>query len=598
MTTPATSEPDDVLELPLLDGRAIRPDVLMRGRTLTHRVTAAEIAGDWLAVSPDLEPASVLTELDSHAGLVGGGEVLEAQPGLDDDLLEERGLTEVEDAVWLLPPGALSALRPAEGDLVAVHVRPDGFELERLDDVPDGTALAQRLADLIDQHAEGEPVPISTLLWQAVATDADVLRRPAPPVVELLAAAGLSWRGEEVAPAGFDFDRWQLTREIDDVREAYELEPGEALAVVLLADLHHQLEEDPALDAATHPAAAVGPQTLTELLGALSESVVADALVMEVLGFDNRGARLLADLAAALEPQAPRSARANLRWIRGRALDLLGEAQAAEEAFTAAVDLDARGYLPLFDLARIASDRGDAPRALSLLQRAELPQDDPMVLTVQRFLPVERTDLGRNDPCWCGSGRKHKACHLGRAELPLLERAAWLHEKAVAFVGLSTWHAFHTDLLDLRPAHPALVMDALLAEEGAFAEFLTTRGALLPDDERALAEAWLAVTRSVYAVEEATASGFTARDLATGERHLVHAPEAAVAEGDVVAARLLPVGDALVVPGGAEPVAPEVAEGVLARLRTDGLTAVDVIALLSPGDDLGEDLDDGLDEVE
>lgn len=595
MTTPAPPEPDDVLELPLLDGRAIRPDVLMRGRVLTHQVSAAEVDGDWLAVSPDLEPASVLTELDSHTGLVGGGEVVEAQPGLDDDLLEERGLADATgptDAVWLLPAGTLGALELAEGDLVAVHVRSEGFELERLDAVPDGTALAQRLADLVEQHAEGEPVPISTLLWQAVATDADVLRRPVPPVVELLAAAGLAWRGEEVAPAGFDFERWHVTREVEDVREAYELEPGEALAVVLLADLHHQLEGDPSLDLATHPAVAVGPETLTELLGALGESVVADALVMEVLGFDNRGARLLADLATALEPQAPRSARANLRWVRGRALDLLGEAQAAEEAFTAAVDLDARAYLPLFDLARIASDRGDAPRALSLLQRAEVPQDDPMVLTVQRFLPVERTDVGRNDPCWCGSGRKHKACHLGRADLTLLERAAWLHEKAVTFVGLSTWHAFHTDLLDLRPDHPALVLDALLAEEGAFAEFLATRGPLLPDDEQDLAEAWLAVRRSVYAIEATTASGFTARDLATGERHVIHAPEAAVTEGDVVAARLLPVGDALVVPGGTHAVAPEVAEGVLARLSTDGLGAVDVIALLSPGSDLGDELDE------
>lgn len=26
-----------------------------------------------------------------------------------------------------------------------------------------------------------------------------------------------------------------------------------------------------------------------------------------------------------------------------------------------------------------------------------------------RILPAWR--VGRNDPCWCGSGRKHKACH-------------------------------------------------------------------------------------------------------------------------------------------------------------------------------------------
>jgi uncharacterized protein YecA (UPF0149 family) len=24
--------------------------------------------------------------------------------------------------------------------------------------------------------------------------------------------------------------------------------------------------------------------------------------------------------------------------------------------------------------------------------------------------------LGRNDPCWCGSGKKYKRCHLGADE--------------------------------------------------------------------------------------------------------------------------------------------------------------------------------------
>jgi preprotein translocase subunit SecA len=23
----------------------------------------------------------------------------------------------------------------------------------------------------------------------------------------------------------------------------------------------------------------------------------------------------------------------------------------------------------------------------------------------------EHKDLGRNDPCWCGSGKKYKRCH-------------------------------------------------------------------------------------------------------------------------------------------------------------------------------------------
>ena len=26
--------------------------------------------------------------------------------------------------------------------------------------------------------------------------------------------------------------------------------------------------------------------------------------------------------------------------------------------------------------------------------------------------PEEIPDLGRNDPCWCGSGKKYKKCHM------------------------------------------------------------------------------------------------------------------------------------------------------------------------------------------
>ena len=52
-----------------------------------------------------------------------------------------------------------------------------------------------------------------------------------------------------------------------------------------------------------------------------------------------------------------------------------------------------------------------------------------LINTVKRLLlgseqePVP--DLGRNDRCWCGSGRKYKACHLDRdARKRAAERAA------------------------------------------------------------------------------------------------------------------------------------------------------------------------------
>jgi preprotein translocase subunit SecA len=30
---------------------------------------------------------------------------------------------------------------------------------------------------------------------------------------------------------------------------------------------------------------------------------------------------------------------------------------------------------------------------------------------VETVVKDEREDIGRNDPCWCGSGKKYKKCH-------------------------------------------------------------------------------------------------------------------------------------------------------------------------------------------
>jgi preprotein translocase subunit SecA len=35
----------------------------------------------------------------------------------------------------------------------------------------------------------------------------------------------------------------------------------------------------------------------------------------------------------------------------------------------------------------------------------------PASLAPQRQAINEHKDIGRNDPCWCGSGRKFKKCH-------------------------------------------------------------------------------------------------------------------------------------------------------------------------------------------
>jgi len=64
---------------------------------------------------------------------------------------------------------------------------------------------------------------------------------------------------------------------------------------------------------------------------------------------------------------------------------------------------------------RSAQDEGDS-RMTSLLRR-------PLDWLRQWFTTAEkRPNLGRNDPCWCGSGKKYKACHLTADEKKRLAR--------------------------------------------------------------------------------------------------------------------------------------------------------------------------------
>ena len=98
---------------------------------------------------------------------------------------------------------------------------------------------------------------------------------------------------------------------------------------------------------------------------------------------------------------------------------------------------------------------------------------------------------------------KYKKCHLGRERLPLAERAGWLYAKAGQHALLSGWNDLliesgyercrytddDSDPLAAGLSDP-LVIDAVLFEGGAFAEFLEMRGSLLPDDDRMLAEQW------------------------------------------------------------------------------------------------------------
>lgn len=588
-------ESDDVgLVMPLGDGRHAWLPALLMGRTFTHRASPLEIERGFLDVSPDLEPLSLLTEDETYLRLADGTMLVEVLAGLDDDLLAERKVPtdSFGDSVWLLDPAALHDLKLGADDLVGVTVRTDGFELTKVNS-PTHALDPQLLVDGLAKLGDGEPDQISSVVWLACANEPDLFASPSEPLTEILGRAGLVTDGEQVAPPGFDFDRWRTNRRIEHIADRHQLDDDSALAVLVLSRLYGRVEDlldqaigaqdlsEPNGHAFTATAVEADPEpTPDSLLGAdrrlvrdlaerLADPAVAAAVLVETIGAGRDGAAALGLFAETLEPQIPRAARPAARWLLGKSHERLGDVAAAEDAYNAALGTDPGSRLALFELARIASDRGDAERGLSLLRRAGAADDDDLVVLLSHFRPVERRDIGRNAPCWCGSGRKYKVCHRNHETFPLADRAAWLYQKAGTYLADGPWRGDVIDVAEIRAqqwdqpgatyhaTQDPLVCDSVLFEGGAFEAFIAERGVLLPDDERLLAEQWLLTERSVHEVETVTpGSGFTARDLRTGERVEVRERTASqtLKAGMLVCARLAPAGHTIQCFGGLEPV--------------------------------------------
>lgn len=577
------------LVMPLLDERWVWLPSLLEGRIFTHRLSETEASHDILTWRPDLTPVSILTEMATFQRLVDGSPLSDVFPMLDSEVLAARGVSPqaVDPAgALLLPAGRLAALGVGAGDLVGVRVGADGFELVGVSETVSCSVGAALSAMLDERPGRAEMLDVAT--WTVCADDDGLFREPAAPLSELLAASGLAHDGDLVARDDCDFAAARLAERLEVVKARYELDDDEALAVLAVVKLHEQTLDVVAvarahLDDAGGPdlaeiAAQAAPAgalaapdgiSVRAALGLLAEPAVAAAALAEIGADDEASATALGVFAESAEPLAPRAARPALRWMQAKAHETLGDVEKAEAALQAAESLDPSWPLTLRDLARYAGDRGDAERGLLLLRRAGVASDDHLQHVLESFRPAPRADLGRNQRCWCGSGRKYKVCHLNREQLPLEERAAWLYQKAAIDLLEGRFVALLLEAASARSQHwdspgslvdglrDALVADVVLFEGGAFAEFVGTRGFLLPDDERSLAEQWLLVQRSVYEVLDVSrGQGFTLRDVRTGDVHEVRerAGSMHVQAGEFYCARVVPAGETMQVFGGLEPV--------------------------------------------
>lgn len=539
----------------LTGGRIVNRQSLASSVVLTHRLTEAEtVSGELRLVASDL----CLFADTVFPTLSDGAEL---------DLVDAVGGT-----AWAGPSGWLGGF--SAGELVTVRRRPGATEAERVVTVePYGEsdvevedwlveALRQAFADEVDDH--GAAIPVAAVVAHVAIDHPDAFAVPRAPVTDLAAAAGLELRGSY---AGTDPAHWRELREEQRHERLHERCTDDDVvhaAIDALADMEH---DDTDAD------------ELREILRDLrADEEIAELVVDELAppepddGDDVSGPAARAAIAERVLAAARRAGDlAVARWIAGVVAERDGDVEAADTHFRAGWFADP-AFGPLVDrCAWYASDRGDAAAAARLWRSLEEPPTDELETVAPFAAPVGHR-LGRNEPCWCGSGRKYKVCHQRQPEqAPLPERIGWMCRKAtsylmrhggsaklavvgnvVALAGGDEEAMFTTALRD------PLVVDAALHEGGWFARFLAARGSLLPDDEQLLAASWMLVDRTVFEVISVDAGeGLVVQDLRTGEeltvseRTLSHSARA----GTRWCARAVPDGAGHQFVGGVFPVA-------------------------------------------
>lgn len=317
-----------------------------------------------------------------------------------------------------------------------------------------------------------------------------------------------------------DMAQQLLTQVLEEALEQGNVDPGPEV---------FQAATPGIIDALTH-----GPLPDRRDLALLAEPRVAEACATALLGSDSASILGMQLLVHALRPAMPHQALVAVEWLDGRARERAGFALEAEDAFTRAAGLNPSWIPVLESLAGMAFDRGDVERALSLFERAGVDEDDSMYQFLLSYRTPEVLSLRRNDPCWCGSGRKLKQCHRRADQLPLSRRATWLYQKAALFLRDGPYRAEILELAEERSRYSDNVQDlyaaltdvvvegSMLFEGEVLHDFIESRGPLLPTDERELVQRWAATRRGLFEVEAVEVGrGLHVRNVLDGERIFV-----------------------------------------------------------------------------
>lgn len=588
---------------------------LLTGRVFTHRLSADEVERDLLYTLPDfaaLWPVLDLAPFDQLDGRPIGDD-------FDDDALQ---------AVIRLAPGTLAG--HATGSLVALTAGDAGLQLHSAA-APPQSQLTDLVSDVAEDYLavfgadlagagvvppdeepdfEGDApedrgaVELDEFLCYLCLRHPQLFTTPGWPVADLLTRLDLDHDNGAVAISGFDFDSDEQPTEAERIQmliEDYDLDVDQAKAVIAFStaidEVHDALlDREDSAGQLGDDLPAVEPHSLIPALRALADPMVAVAVAEENLAGDPDLAVALQSIMNALTVQVPRRAQAGRAWLLGRCADRLGDVPDAERNYGQALELDPDHFPAMRELATLASLHGDARKAVSLLGRAGVPIDDPELVLLSHFVGEARGDLGRNDPCWCGSGQKYKRCHLDRSDFDLAQRRDWLYDKAGQWGRDGAGRDLLIELAEIRAAgidtheglaaavDDPLVVDVALFEGGLLADFLDERGDQLPTDEQQLAGSWLHSRRALYTVAGVEDDrGCLVTDVATENAtpFLITDPPLQVRPGELLCLRLLETAGTVHVSGGPQRVPAELRQVTTAVLAEADPDPADIMSVLT-----------------
>lgn len=395
---------------------------------------------------------------------------------------------------WTVPDGLLADAAP--GDTVVVTVTGTTWSIDVEEGDTTEVPTEDDVAALLDVTAPlWEGPDLDTFqLYVLVARDAPQVLQRRVPFSALLAAAGIGLWGEWLVPPGIDPDDYGRERALESIERQYPHLPPASVSAALTV---RQALRPPWL-----PGGRDGDPSTAELraIDAALGDTAATMVTLDGIGDHDGDLDRLARLVEQLE-EVVSDPSSGTHVLAAVVAESRGDVDAEVAALEAARRQD-NSPIAQLALARIAEDRGDAAGALQHLVRAGFPSDEPIVVDLRRLVETPWPGTGRNEPCPCGSGRKHKRCHdagTGR-ELTESERAQWLLARLsdwaqrpaqrpllARHLGELHWLArtdvlFDNDVLRLGVVLAPALIDA----------YLGRRGPLLPEADRTVLEAWRA----------------------------------------------------------------------------------------------------------